>query len=63
LGKQIHELKAEEAISYSHFNSFNKIQEHLKEKGYVFVFLARSTHKIKKKAEQAACQEAISLIS
>ena len=62
LGKQIHEFKVEEAISYSRFNSFNKIQEHIKDNGYVFVFLAKSTHKIKKKAEQSACQEAISLI-
>jgi dsRNA-specific ribonuclease len=63
LGKQIYDMKPEDAINYKQFNNFQKIQEHLNEKGHVFVFLAKYTHKIKKKAEQAACQEAIMLIS
>jgi len=63
LGKHLHELKVEDALPYSHFNSFQKIQQHLAENGYVFVFLAKSTHKIKKKAEQSACQQAIELLN
>jgi len=63
LGKQIYDMKPEDAINYSHFKNFQKVQEHLNEHGHVFVFLAKHTHKIKKKAEQAACQEAIMLIS
>jgi dsRNA-specific ribonuclease len=62
LGKQIYDMKPEDAINYKQFNNFQKIQEYLNEKGHVFVFLAKYTHKIKKKAEQAACQEAIMLI-
>lgn len=62
LGKPLHELKTENALPYSHFNSFQNIQEHLSDHGFVFVFLAKSTHKIKKKAEQSACQEAIALL-
>ena len=39
------------------------IQNILEEKGRVFLLLARSSHKIKKKAEQSACQNALSRIS
>ncbi len=63
LGKQIYDFKLEDAINYDHFKSFQNIQTYIAEKGHAFVFLAKSTHKIKKKAEQAACQEAIGLIS
>ena len=63
LGKQIYDFKPEEATNYTELNSFQKIQERLLEKGFVFIFLTKSIHKIKKKAEQAACQEAINLIS
>ena len=36
-----------------------KIQDCLKENDKVFVFLGEGTHKIKKKAEQIACNEAL----
>jgi dsRNA-specific ribonuclease len=62
LGKPLHALNARDAMPYTQFNSFQNIQEHLSEHGYVFVFLAKSTHKIKKKAEQSACQDAIKLL-
>jgi dsRNA-specific ribonuclease len=62
LGKPIYEFKPEEAINYSQFNSFQNIQEYYATNGFAFIFLAKSLHKIKKKAEQSACQEAIALI-
>ena len=62
LGKQIYDFNPHEATPYSTFNSFQKIQEVFSEKGELIVLLAKAGHKIKKKAEQLACQEAISLI-
>ena len=62
LGKQIYDFKPEQAIQYTAFNSFQKIQDRFSEKGEVFVLLGKSIHKIKKKAEQTACLEAIHLI-
>jgi dsRNA-specific ribonuclease len=62
LGKPIYDLNYADALPYNCFNNFEKIQEHYNENGFVFVFLAKSQHKIKKKAEQSACQEAINII-
>jgi dsRNA-specific ribonuclease len=63
IGKHIHEMSPNEALPYTHFNNFQQIHEHYNEHGFVFVFLAKSFHKIKKKAEQAACFEAIQILS
>ena len=64
LGKQIYDFKQEGtiAIPYQAFNSFQKIQELFAEKGEAFILLGIASHKIKKKAEQLACQEVINLI-
>ena len=62
LGKPIYEFKPHEAINYTEFNSFQNIQDYYSKNGFVFIFLTKSLHKIKKKAEQSACQEAIALI-
>jgi len=62
LGKQIHEFNPQDAILYSEFNSFQKIQELFTEKGAMIVLFGKASHKIKKKAEQLACQIAIEMI-
>ena len=62
IGKQIHQFKPRDAIPFSHYGSFASIQQSFTEKGYAFVFLGSGTHKIKKKAEQIACEEAISIL-
>lgn len=59
LGQQIYEVNYEDAQPYSDFGNFEKIQDCLKENDKVFVFLGEGTHKIKKKAEQIACNEAL----
>jgi dsRNA-specific ribonuclease len=59
IGKPIHQCKPYEAVPYSHYGSFSMIQQEFNTKGYAFVFLGSGTHKIKKKAEQIACEEAI----
>jgi dsRNA-specific ribonuclease len=63
LGQDIHGLKHKDARPYSDFNSFSEIQREYMEMGRAFVFLGEGVHKIKKKAEQIACDEAIRAIA
>jgi dsRNA-specific ribonuclease len=61
LGQEIHEVKIEEAINFSSFGSFANIHKRLEEdeNGKLFIFMGKGTHKIKKKAEQIACEQAL----
>ena len=61
LGQEIHEVKADEATDYKEFGSLAKIHEKLDEHGKLFIFLGKGLHKIKKKAEQIACESGIKL--
>ena len=62
LGKAIHEVDIDNAIPFSKFKSFDKIHEYYEEHGECFIYLMNSTHKIKKKAEQQACEKFIELL-
>lgn len=55
LGESIHQVEACNAVPFTHFGSFERIQEEFAEHGSLFVFLGSAVHKIKKKAEQMAC--------
>lgn len=63
LGQEIYEVKVEQAIDYKVFGSFAKIQEEINNKEKIFIFLGKGIHKIKKKAEQIACEEALKLVT
>jgi dsRNA-specific ribonuclease len=65
LGQEIHEVKMDDAINFTTIGSFEKIHEKLeKDKSdKLFIFMGKGVHKIKKKAEQIACEEAIKLIT
>ena len=63
LGQEIHEVKARDAILFKNIGSFSKIHELMNKEHKSFIFLAKGIHKIKKKAEQIACDLAINLIS
>jgi dsRNA-specific ribonuclease len=63
LGKPIHEFNIQDAIDYSSLNSFQKIQDLYLERNSLLIFLSKSRHKIKKKAEQSACHDAIQKIA
>ena len=63
LGKSIHQQDISAAIPYSHFNSFKNIQDFLVENTHVLVLLGTGAHRIKKKAEQIACETIISQIA
>jgi dsRNA-specific ribonuclease len=59
LGQSIHNMKLTDSIPISQFNSFVEIHEYLCTHNKLFILLAIGKHKIKKKAEQIACQTAI----
>jgi dsRNA-specific ribonuclease len=62
LNKEIHAVNIDDAQEFSEYGSFNNITK-LSDKGeHIFVFLSSATHKIKKKAEQIACQKALDII-
>lgn len=62
VGKQLHQVQIKSAKPFSQYGSFAAIQTRLLEEGHVFVFLGSGLHKIKKKAEQIACEIAIKKI-
>jgi hypothetical protein len=64
LGQPIHAVNIEDAIHINTFtklqNSFKSVQDYLTEHdGKIFLFLGDGQHKIKRKAEQIACNEAL----
>ena len=59
LGQPIHGVSIHKSISISKFKSYNEIHQYMSIHGKIFVFLGEGKHKIKKKAEQIACDEAI----
>jgi ribonuclease-3 len=62
LGQKIHQVQKEDAINFNVFGSFENVQTKFDIEGKVFVFLGRGTHKIKRKAEQMACEETLKLL-
>lgn len=64
MGENIYNLSYDDAEPFSKYGSFANIQTALVENnGHIFIFLGDSKHKIKKKAEQTACQVAIEEIN
>lgn len=59
LGQPIHSVNASIATKLTNFNSFKEIHQTMSEQRKIFVFLGDGLHKIKKKAEQTACENAI----
>jgi dsRNA-specific ribonuclease len=62
LGQQIYNLSHTEAVDISFFKNFKAIQDFVTEKGKAFIFMGEGQHKIKRKAEQIACNEAIKFL-
>ena len=63
LGQQIHSLSCNDAKDIKNYKSFKDIHEELEGKENIFILLGSSMHKIKKKAEQVACNQAIITLS
>ena len=56
LGQQIWETNQSNALDFSKFNNFNNIHTYLENNDKVLILLGKGIHKIKKKAEQIACE-------
>ena len=61
IGQKIWKASIQQAIPFSTFGSFEKIKEYLKTHKHVLVHLGEGKHKIKKKSEQQACENALQL--
>ena len=59
LGQQFYEADYKNAYLYSGLQSFSKIRSVVETESKIVVFFAQGTHKIKKKAEQIACELAL----
>lgn len=59
LGQPVHNLKHEHSIHINKFSKYTAIHQYMSENNKVFVFLGEGVHKIKKKAEQISCEEAL----
>jgi len=59
LGQPFHCVSVQNAIPYSQFSSFQEIHEYMSLNNKILLFLGEGKHKIKKKAEQIACDDAI----
>lgn len=63
LGKELHEVDIEQAEALESYGGrLESIKDTYEEEGWILVRLATSEHKIKKKAEQAACKLAIDIL-
>ena len=60
-GQNIHNAKISDAITFDSLGSFKSIHDCLEKQDKLLVFLTKAEHKIKKKAEQLACDQAIQL--
>ena len=62
IGKPIHMYNSKDATSFSYYGSFESIQKTIADGVSCLIFLGHGTHRIKKKAEQLACEMALSNI-
>lgn len=64
LGQPIHSVTHSDAVHINTLNNFKAVQEYLLQNdGKIFLFLGEGQHKIKRKAEQIACNEALMFLS
>ena len=62
IGQFIHNLNHSDSVDISFFKNFKAIQDIVNSSGKAFIFMGEGQHKIKRKAEQIACNEAIKFI-
>lgn len=64
LGQPIHSVNIANAVHINTLNNFKSVQDYLSEhNGKIFLFLGEGQHKIKRKAEQIACNAAITFLN
>jgi dsRNA-specific ribonuclease len=62
LGQAIHNVSHKDAVDISFFKNFKAVQDLVNESGKAFIFMGEGQHKIKRKAEQTACFEALKFL-
>ena len=62
LGQPIHSVTHNDSVHISYFKTFKTIHDYVAENNKIFLFMGEGQHKIKRKAEQIACNEAIKII-
>jgi len=62
LGQSIHTLTHKDSVDIYFFKNFKAIKDFVADNGKTFIFMGEGQHKIKRKAEQIACNEAIKII-
>jgi dsRNA-specific ribonuclease len=62
LGQPIYHLTHVDSVDISFFKNFKSIHEYITENTKVLIYMGEGQHKIKRKAEQVACNEAIKII-
>jgi hypothetical protein len=63
LGQPVFGLTHFDSVPITKFRSFVEIHQYMSLNSRVFLFMGEGKHKIKKKAEQIACDEAIKQLS
>ena len=64
LGQPIYSVRIAEAVHINTLNNFKAVQDYISDHdGKIFLFLGEGQHKIKRKAEQIACQEALNYLN
>jgi len=58
LGQPFHSVSKVEAIPIDQFSKFVEIHQYMSEHSKILILLGNGSHKIKKKAEQMACESA-----
>ncbi|AET73170.1 ribonuclease III [Phaeocystis globosa virus 12T] len=61
-GQNIHKANIKNAVLFDDLKSFKEIHTLVEQNPKLLVFITKASHKIKKKAEQFACENAIKLI-
>ena len=59
LGQPIHSVSISNSVQITQFKTYMDIHQYMSKNGRILLFLGGSKHKIKKKAEQMACEIAI----
>jgi len=62
LGQAIYNVSHKDSVDISFFKNFKAIQDLVNDTGKAFIFMGEGQHKIKRKAEQIACFEAIKFL-
>jgi dsRNA-specific ribonuclease len=63
LGQPVFGLTHNDSIPYSQFANFQEIHDYMSRVSKAFIFLGEGKHKIKKKAEQIACETALKVLN